>query len=106
MLRLVPPVVVILPVVASFVLLVVVPPKVTLSFVTALSYFTAALSVAACASLTSFNCSSVAARPCVAKSAADKFLLLNPVMSLLALFSTTPPTVTLSKLTSCAVATV
>ncbi len=32
------------------------PPKVTLSLVKALSYFTAALSVAACASLTDFNC--------------------------------------------------
>ena len=49
-----------------------------LGSVASLSYLTANSSVACCASFTIFNCSSVAARPCVAKSLADKFVLLRP----------------------------
>ena len=42
------------------------------------SYFTANVSVAVCASLTSFTCSSVAARPAVAKPGSVRVLLLSP----------------------------
>ncbi len=59
------------------------PPKVTLSFVAALSYFTAALSVAVCASLTSFNWSSVAACPLVMLAAFHVLLLKPPIFPVL-----------------------